>query len=424
MIQHHFPNLKEIFRESIVDPRRVKSTLYRLEELVLSCVYMYMMRQGSRNKMNCEGDHQKYKQNFKKLFGIKLPHMDTTNNLFEKLDEKYLEICKTKLIQKLLKNRVFHKYKINGMFVVPIDGTGMFKFENEPYDCCPSRTSKNEKKSYHQPVVEAKLVGQNGLSISLCSEFIINEDGEEKQDCEYKATLRLIQKLHQHYPKLPIYIVLDGLYAKEPIMKAIRENKWHFGVVWKDKLLVEIQTEMVKRRSINKVNKLNKTHVHNQNTRVEYEYEYVEEALIYKEINLYYVGIKEDNINLKNPEKNKTTHYKYLIDIPPNSDIVQSIVLMNRLRWKIENEGFNVQKNNGNELHHKMNRTNLTAIKNYYQCLQIATLFDQLINLCKNTHLEAYGTIIKVWEYFMSELRHISIEEIELTRLIKINLRY
>lgn len=383
-----------------------------------------MMREGSRNKMNCEGDHQNFKKNFKKLFGIKLAHMDTTNNLLEKLDEKYLEICKTKLIQKLLKTRVLHKYKINKMFVVAIDGTGVFKFDEEPYEGCPSRTSKNDKKSYHQPVVEAKFVAQNGFSISLCSEFIVNEDGQTKQDCEYKATLRLMSKLQKQYPKMPIFIVLDGLYAKEPIMKAIQENKWHFGIVWKDKMLVELQAIMLERRSINAIDKLYNTQVHNQNTRIEYEYEFDKNILNYKNIRLYYVGVKEDEINLSKPDKNSSVQFKHLVDIAPNKDTVKSIVLMNRLRWKIENEGFNVQKNNGNELHHKMNRSSLTAIKNYYQCLQIACLFDQLIMLCKNTYLEAYGTIIKVWEYFMSELRQLLIEVINESIPIKINLRY
>jgi hypothetical protein len=383
-----------------------------------------MIRQGSRNKMNCESEHHRFKKNFKNIFGVMLPHMDTVNNLLEKLDEQLLEKFKTKLIQKLMTNRVFHKYKINQKFIVAIDGTGIFKFEEQPYEGCPSRTSKNQKMSYHQPVVEAKLVASNGLSISLCSEFVINEDGATKQDCEYKATLRLLMKLKQQFPKLPMFIALDGLYAKEPVLKAIQDNQWNFGVVWKDKLLVEVQSELAKRRSENKVIMFTKTIGHNHYSRTEYEYEYDGEPLKYKEIKLYYVAVRETYININNTNLNKTTQYKYIVDLPPERQKLPSIIEMNRLRWKIENEGFNIQKNNGNELHHKMNRNNITAIKNYYQCLQIASLFDQLITLCKNTFLAAYNTIIKVWEYFTSELRHIIITVIDQEQPIKINLRY
>lgn len=45
-----------------------------------------------------------------------------------------------------------------------------------------------------------------------------------------------------------------------------------------------------------------------------------------------------------------------------------------RLRWKIENEGFNTQKNLGHGLEHKYSRIDFSATKNYYQCMHIAHL--------------------------------------------------
>ena len=49
-----------------------------------------------------------------------------------------------------------------------------------------------------------------------------------------------------------------------------------------------------------------------------------------------------------------------------------------RLRWKIENEGFNVQKNGGYALEHAYTQ-NPTAAKVFYFLLQIAHLLSQLI---------------------------------------------
>ena len=49
-----------------------------------------------------------------------------------------------------------------------------------------------------------------------------------------------------------------------------------------------------------------------------------------------------------------------------------------RLRWKIENEGFNEQKNDGYNLKHKCSRKSFIATQNYYQCLQIAHMINQL----------------------------------------------
>jgi hypothetical protein len=49
-----------------------------------------------------------------------------------------------------------------------------------------------------------------------------------------------------------------------------------------------------------------------------------------------------------------------------------------RLCWKIENEGFNTQKNLGYNLEHRYSRTDFNAVKNYYQCMQLAHLIEQL----------------------------------------------
>lgn len=45
--------------------------------------------------------------------------------------------------------------------------------------------------------------------------------------------------------------------------------------------------------------------------------------------------------------------------------------------WKIENEGFNTQKQRGHALQHKYARVSWRAAKNYYQCLPIGHLINQ-----------------------------------------------
>ena len=49
-----------------------------------------------------------------------------------------------------------------------------------------------------------------------------------------------------------------------------------------------------------------------------------------------------------------------------------------RLRWKIENEGFNVQKNGGYALEHAYTH-HATASKVFYYLLQIAHILFQLV---------------------------------------------
>ncbi len=77
-----------------------------------------------------------------------------------------------------------------------------------------------------------------------------------------------------------------------------------------------------------------------------------------------------------------------------------------RLRWKIENEGFNTQKNHGYALQHKYARISWRAAKNYYQCLQIGHLINQLMILSTTfqSHLEGKMTCRHLWQAMIAFL--------------------
>jgi hypothetical protein len=424
MLHHFFPDLVEDMDKNYNDPRRYRSVTYKFSEIVLAAVYMYMLRCGSRNSMNGEMSHANFKKNYKLLFGLKCPHMDTVNDVFEKLEVDVLEKLKRNLIKELLSKRVLHKFRLLGKyFKVVIDGTGIFKFDKEPYKGCPYKTSKTGVKTYSQSVVEAKLVARNGFCISLGSEWIVNEDGKNKQDCEYNAAMRLFDKLKKQYPRLPICILLDGLFSKIPIKEKIKAYGWEFIIVWKNKTLYALQDEIGQHRREGKLEIKEKTIVHNLKSRTDYTYEFCRITLKNKMVSLYYMSLVKNDIHLDKTDLNKKTKFVFMTSIDIDLKNYEELISAGRMRWKIENEGFNIQKNNGYGLHHKMNRNNVKAIKNYYTCLQIAHLFDQLLNLATNTHAYCWSTVTKMWEYFISAIRILN--NIELVRNHpKCNFRY
>ena len=424
MLNHYFPDFYQNIEEKLTDPRRKKSCEYHLSELIMSSIMMYMLRLGSRNSVNCERDTQEFRDNYSKLMGLSLPHMDTVDSTLEAIDPKQLQQLQQHLVRILFKKRVFHKFRLlNKYFIVAIDGTGVFKFDDEPYAGCPYKDSKTGKRTYSQSVVEAKLICPNGFSISLCQEWIVNEDGKTKQDCEYKATVRLMKNLHELYPRLPICIAMDGLFLKHPIQKQIIDNDWHFIMVWKDKTQYGLQDEIQKRKQTGQVIYKYRTQVHNSNSRSEYEYQYCETPLDHKGINVYYVtGYKTDH-NLNRDQEPQQTKFHFMTSLPTNNKTYLQIFEGGRLRWKIENEGFNAQKRQGYELHHKMNRNNFNAIQNYYICLQIAHLFSQLLTLAKNSISKSFESIKHMWLTFCSLLR-IMTDYHPPPMLKKYNLRY
>ncbi len=112
--------------------------------------------------------------------------------------------------------------RLQGRFVVLIDGSGYLVFRSRHCDHCLTQRH-GETTLYMHQVLEAKLLGPAGTVVSIATEFIDNSDvpiapagasqEQLKQDCELKALRRLMAGLRVEFPQLRICLDGDGLYA-------------------------------------------------------------------------------------------------------------------------------------------------------------------------------------------------------------------
>lgn len=77
-------------------------------------------------------------------------------------------------------------------------------------------------------------------------------------------------------------------------------------------------------------------------------------------------------------KKNKITAFNYISNLNITNNNIEKIVTMGRRRWKIENEGFNVQKNGTFNISHLCSH-NENALKIHYYFIQIAHTIRQLL---------------------------------------------
>ncbi len=90
------------------DPRKKASPL-ELAAHLTACLAMFIFKAGSRNEYNQKRKDLQFQNNFKKLFGFSMPHGDSVHNVIELLDEIQVERLNQKMVQVLLKRKVFHK---------------------------------------------------------------------------------------------------------------------------------------------------------------------------------------------------------------------------------------------------------------------------------------------------------------------------
>jgi hypothetical protein len=374
--RNHFPQLKALLHQASDDRKR---PVYEVEELLLAVIGMFLFRRGSRNHADNTAVRGNYARNFEKLFGCRLPDMDTSHRLLRKLDSAELEGIKRSLVQALLRKKILEKYRLYASrYLVGIDATGIHSFDYEPYPGCPYKTSKHGKKTWTTYVLEAKILCNNGFSISIATEWVQNPTDHEyeKQDCELKAFARLAKKIRHDYPRLPITIAADGLYPNDNVFKICGLNGWKYIITLKDGNLPSVWEEV---GLLKKANALSMAANHDTigKNRIATDYCFIND-IAYKSHQTNFLETIITTTGLKDGNTLPQERFVHITDYEVTAKNCKEISSYGRLRWKIENEGFNEQKNAGYNLCHKYSRKSFNATKNYYQCLQIAHMINQL----------------------------------------------
>jgi hypothetical protein len=130
----------------------------------MACIAMSLFKADSRNAFNNERQEGNFKDNYQKTFKLRLPHMDTVENVMRRLNPDELQQLKADMLRILLEKKTFHKFRLfNKWFVIAVDGTGLMTFSKRHCEHCLTKTSKKGKVTYFHHVLEA--LRQNGSKI-------------------------------------------------------------------------------------------------------------------------------------------------------------------------------------------------------------------------------------------------------------------
>ena len=401
----HFPTLSQQISQ-LPDPRSRKE--YRIEELVLGGLMLFLFKSTSRNDFDSKRKETTFSKNYRQVFALRLPSTEAIDDLLEALDHASLENLSGHLLNALIEKKVFHRFRFLGYWTVAVDATGVYNWGDRPVDFALHKTSSNGKTTYFSNLLEAKLVTTTGLCIPLASEWIYNgEDDYQKQDCEQSAFKRLVATLKKHFPRLPVCILADGLYPNVPFMDICRDNQWRYIAVFKDGNLPTVWEEvgLLPASAFRHQRQQYATKTH----QITLQYKWVKN-IDYQKRKLNWVECIQTKTHVATGKQTQT-RFVYITDVDVKADNIIQFVEHARSRWMIE-DSFNTQKNRGYELHHKFNRTNFAAIKNWHALRLIAHAINQLIEKSQqfNQLLVGKETIKNLWEIFRAFFRMLEIE--------------
>lgn len=404
VIKQYFPELIKKFNE-LTDLRNQSYVKYQMKVIFIVRLMGLMCEMKSMQGMTRELNTEDAIRNIAQICGLELdeiPHCDTINDVFEKVKVEEIEKIRKYMITKLIRGKIIQKYKIRDKYYhVIVDGTGLATSRKKYNENClvKNKTDKNgnEYQEYSTYVLEAKLV-VGEMVFSIGSEFVENANEKEtKQDCEIKAFKRLAAKIKREYPKLKILISGDALYASKPVLDICKGNGWKYIIRFKEGAIPSLYNEF-------------ETVVAKANESTIKDYEYVTK-----------LDYQEEKVNvIKYTDSKKGTEFVYITDLSISNKNIEATINVGRKRWKIENEGFNIQKNGTFDIGHLYSK-NQIAIKVHYLMIQIAHILRQLlengISSIKELKLKLKEISQKIKEQLISTITNLTVHN-------KIQLRF
>ena len=386
-----FSGLRKILSKrflQVKDTRDTGKVDHRLHDFFMSAFAMMYFQDPSLLAFQRKLQNSTNLNNLKTMFDVKsIPRDSQLRDVLDPLPTDILEKIFPDYLNQLQRGKHLQNYQfINGMYLMPLDGSEYFSSNKIHCPGCLTKESSKGNVRYHHQILQAVIVHPDIKQVlPLAPEPIQNTDGTKKQDCEINAGKRFIGNIRKTHPKLKIIVTGDGLYSKQPFIDELKKANMSFILVAKPKdhkVLFEWVHELTQLgdgKSLKIADAKGRSHL----------YQWVNHVPLNGTKDADYVNFFKYQIVSKD---NKITYQNtWVTDISIDDNNIITLVKGGRARWKIENETFNTLKNQGYHIEHNYGhgKNNLSMIFFILNLLaffthQILELTDLLYQKCRS----------------------------------------
>jgi len=334
--------------EALPDKRTGKNSRYGMEDAALSAFSVFLTQTPSFLAYQRLMQGSKGHNNAQSLFGIhQIPSDNHIRDLLDPVKPEQVFPVFEEILQVLEHQGKLGNFRsFADTLLMALDGTEYFGSRQIHCPQCSTRRLKSGETHYFHSVVTAVIVcpGQSQV-IPLVPEFIVPQDGHDKQDCENAAAKRWLLQHGQRYSALNVTVLGDDLYCHQPLCQLLLAQQFNFILVCRPESHttlyehlegIEMPTLVVKRWT----GKVEET----------YTYRYLNGVPLKDSDDALLVNWCE--LTVSRSDRKVSYKNSFATNHTITDDTVAEIVLAGRTRWKVENENNNTLKTKGYNLEH------------------------------------------------------------------------
>lgn len=351
-----FQKMVSFVRQSLErapDHRTGANSRYAIADAGLGAFSVFYMQSPSFLAYQRDMQQRIGQNNAKSLFGLEaIPSDGQIRNLLDPVVPGYLGAPFWEIYERLQANGQLAAYRsVGGTLLCSFDGSQFFSSQKINCPNCTIRV-RNEEEYYSHMVLAAVLVAPGKEHVlALEPEFITPQDGHDKQDCEQQAIKRWMKRNAGRFEPWQVTVMTDDLHSHQPLCELLTENKMHFLMTCKEESHQALYQEVELLTRVEGAVQTMTTSRWTGRYREQCTYRWVEQVPLKAGTQALHVNWCEITIVREDTGK-QLYHNAWITSHSLTAQTVPEVVAAGRAHWKVENENFNVLKNQGYHFEH------------------------------------------------------------------------
>lgn len=345
--------IERLKTKKLTDRRTGRNGRYEVNDAAQAAFAIFFMQSGSFLAGQRHLRQAKGKSNAETVFKMERIPTDThIRNLLDPVSPTEVEDEFRYLLAELEAEGKLNQWRVlDGRLAFSLDG--VYYFSSQKITCrqCQSQQMSTGETQYKHSAITPVIVAPGCAHVlPYVPEFIVPQDGAEKQDCEVTAAKRWLEREGSTLRRYRAILLGDDLYSKQPLCTAVLATSCDFIFVCHREAHPALYAVVDAADGLARLPTLSQRRWNGRHGEI-WTYRYLnnvplrggEGALLVNWCDLTLTHEETGAILYRN---------EWITNMTLDADNTPDVVACGRARWKSENENNNVLKNQGYHIDH------------------------------------------------------------------------
>lgn len=337
----------------LTDRRTGQNVQYEVNDAAQAAFAIFFMQSGSFLAGQRHLKQAKGKSNAETVFKMERIPTDThIRNLLDPVAPEELSEEFRFLLDEMAASGYLKEWRVlGGRLAFSLDG--VYYFSSQRISCrqCQQQQMNNGEIVYrHSAITPVVVAPDHAYVLPYVPEYIVPQDGVEKQDCEVNAAKRWVQREQATLRRYRAVLLGDDLYSRQPLCQAVKGSGCDFIFVCHRESHPALYALVDAVVGLGRLPTITRRHWNGQHGEI-WTYHYLHDVPLRNGQDALPVNWCE--LVISHEETGEILYRnEWITSLYLDETTTPDVAACGRARWKSENENNNVLKNHGYHIDH------------------------------------------------------------------------